>query len=418
LVRTKNCKDTGDFMKTQKLKHILPLLILILTLLAAGCQPGTPALAPTVGAAQDFPTLAAPAAVETSSEQPAPTSAPVNDPLANCPKEEPGKSLYVSELNGFCFLYPAGFTLEPDELRPNEVIKLVGPTEPEKPKSMERATTYLFVASNGAAGDLADSAAYVQKWRDLNQAELEYTDLTEQAAVIGGQPAVVLAGLPGMIRQQRGYVISNGYKYSLTVSPQPGFTPDLEESISLVWDTVTASIVFFPPLLPRETVRAEDVCPQAAQDTQLYINELEGYCFLFPQDFEPVPDFNGRLVGGPNLGNWQGFENIQAALTVGSYPMLAGEVFDNPRDILAPRSDIDPASVEDRTIGGARAVFYMHQPQVGPWTSRQIIAVKNERVYTILSDPWEPERWPEAVPYLENVWETVTSSIRFFTPWN
>jgi hypothetical protein len=403
-------------MSDQAFKQTIIVILLAVTLLAAGCQSADVAPASTVET--DTTATAIPtAASHNIVTEPVPSSTPNTDKLALCPREEAGKSLYVSEIHGFCFLYPAEFQFQTNELRPNEVIKLVGPTEQPKPKQMEVATVLFWIANNGTA-DVADSAAYANKWREVMLEPMEAAELVEETAVIGGQPAIVLKNLPGMISRRSGYVVANGHKYTLTLLPDLNFARELEQPAALAWDTITSSIVFFPPILTRETIRAENVCPQALEGTRTYASEREGYCFLYPQDFEPIPDITGRIEGGPNLGNWQGFENIRTALTVGSYPQLAENVYDNPRDMLTQRSHINSDEVQDRTIGGARAVVFRDSPPGGPWASRQAIIVVDGRTYTVLSDPWEPERWPEAMPYLDNVWETAIGSMTFFTPWN
>ncbi len=402
-------------------RFTFPVLFLILVLaLVSGCRPGVdftstqPAAVPPGESVPATPNAAgAPDAINTPAEE----SQAGADPMANCPREEPGKRLYASEINGFCFLYPEGFTIQPDELRPDEVVKLVGPREEAGPKQMEVATVTLWVASNGRA-DVPDSAAYAQKWRAMYIAPGDPAEIGQSTAQIGGHPAVVLDGLPGMILQRAGFVVANGFKYSMTISPQPGFVSELDEPVRQAWDMMAASMYFFPPLIPRETALVSHVCPQAGPGTKLLVQEAEGYCFLYPEDFYLNRDFNARVEGGPNLGNWEGFENVHVSLTVGGYPMLASDKAQTPRDHAARISDVDPNSVQDRTIGGAQAVVFKVDPQVGPWASRQAyILTESGRVYTIVNDPWEPERWPESSAPFEAVWETVTGSLTFFTPW-
>ena len=42
------------------------------------------------------------------------TATPALDVSSLCPTETEGATLYVSTENGVCFLYPAGFEIEPD----------------------------------------------------------------------------------------------------------------------------------------------------------------------------------------------------------------------------------------------------------------------------------------------------------------
>lgn len=218
----------------------LAFLVLVFLLALVGCQPAAPPGHPeATEPASSQPTAtenaSLPAATETPVLEPGPEV--TADPLANCPGEEAGKRLYTSEINGFCFLYPDGFTIQPDELHPDEVVKLVGPTEEAGPKQQEVATVTLWVANNGPA-DVADSAAYAQKWRELNVPAGDPNEITQESTTIGGHPAEVLDWLPGMIRQQTGFVVADDNKYTVTISPAPGFVTDLDEPVKQAWNTV------------------------------------------------------------------------------------------------------------------------------------------------------------------------------------
>ncbi len=406
------------------LKRSTFLFLALLLPFAAGCQPvnvPAPVLPSATVQAASLPAVTDTVAVKSTAVPQAettPVSSTTADPLANCPREAPGLRLYANPLNGLCFLYPDTFTIQPDELRPQEVVNLVGPQETPGPKQMELATVHVYVASNGPA-DVSDSAAYAQKWRSVFISPQDPVEINQASLNMDGIPAVVLNGLPGMIQAQTGFVVANDYKYTVTISPQPGFVSELNESVTKAWETVTSSIVFFPPLIQREVRLANQVCPQAAEGTKRLVQEAEGYCFLYPADFETDPAFSGRVEGGPNLGNSSDFQNVHVSLTLGAYPLLASDLVQAPREILALRLDVDLNSVQDRTFGGARAVVFKSNPEGGPWASRQAIIVTNEkRVYTIVNDPWEPERWPESMAPFAAVWQTVTGSLTFFTPWN
>ncbi len=406
-------------MLEHRFKFFILFLILVLALVS-GCQPAVDSNSPqleTTTPGESLPAPTEPGDAPEATSTPAEEIPAAADPMANCPREEAGRHLYASEINGFCFLYPDGFTIQPDELRPDEVVKLVGPREEPSPKQMELATVTVWVASNGRA-DIANSAAYAQKWRALNIPPGEPVELAQEIGSIGGYPAVVLDGLPGMIAQRAGFVVANDFKYMLTISPQPGFVGELDEPVRQAWEMITSTISFFPPLIPRETAQVSAVCPQPGAGTLLLVQESDGYCFLYPADFALNRAFNARVEGGPNLGNWEGFENVRVSLTVGAYPMLASDKAQSPHEYAAGIYDVDPGSIQDRTIGGARAVVFKVDPPLGPWASRQAyILTDSGLVYTIVNDPWEPERWPESSAPFEAVWETAVGSLTFFTPW-
>ncbi len=94
---------------------------------------------------------------------------------------------------------------------------------------------------------------------------------------------------------------------------------------------------------------------------------------------------------------------------------LAFEV-ESPVELLEPRMDtIEPGSIEEVIIGGNRAVIFRNT--AGPWASRQAMILVDGFIYTIVAQPFEPVRYPDGMPLLDRLWETVTESLVFFDPW-
>jgi hypothetical protein len=46
----------------------------------------------------------------------------------------------------------------------------------------------------------------------------------------------------------------------------------------------------------------------------------------------------------------------------------------------------------------------------------QSYSITNGLVYSIWASPYDPERYLEAVGNLDRIWQTVTDSLRFFSP--
>jgi len=307
-------------------------------------------------------------------------------------------------------LYPDNFTIQTDQLRPDEVLFLLGPRETDKPKTQEEISVVMTIAYNGPADGL-DSAGYARKWHELYRAS-EGAPYDDQQATVGGLKAVVLSNLPGFVAQRSAFVVANGIKYQITLSPQPEDMPELAEAASKAWEIVTGSIYFFPPQNQRPVKRAEQVCPKESGDMRLYSDEINGYCFLYPADFAPDPAFPGMVKGGPVLGQWEAGDVI-TYVALGTFGHFEGQT---PRQVLEPRMDqIDAASVQDATIGGYPAVTF--RSFQGPWPSRQAMIVVDSDVYTIVGEPWDPQRYPDGIPYLDRLWEAVTGSLAFFEPW-
>ncbi len=367
--------------------------------LTAGTQP-----APAATTAVPAETLAP---VETT---PAPIKTVVSNPGDVCPTPAEGTSLYRNKENGYCLLYPTSYTAKPDEQRPDQVITLLGPRETDKPKTQEEIAISLSIAFNGPADGL-DSAGYARKWYEYfaGGSSIPYAG---QPISVGGQPAVMLKDLPGFVAQRSAFLVANGNKYQITLSPQPEDMPELAKAASLGWDTVTQSIVFFQPESQREVKRPDEVCPKESAEMRQYRDEVNGYCFLYPSDFAPDPQFPGMIKGGPVLGQWEAGD-IRTYVAAGTFGYLPGQT---PRQVLEPRVDlIDATSVQDATIGGYPAVIF--RSFQGPWPSRQAIIVVAGNVYTLVGEPWDPEKYPDGIPYLDRLWEAVTSSMTFFDPW-
>ncbi len=368
--------------------------------------------AATVGPAiTDAPTTEPPTQVPPATTTP-PDPIVTIDPAALCP--QPGSiadtSLYVSRENGFCLLVPAGFSLRSELLRPDDVIELVGPTQAMGPKQQEGVSVYMRVEYNGPA-EAMDSAAYAQEWHKRFAAPDEPFEASQ--ATVNGQPATVLRNLSGFARQRAAFVIANGARYRISLMPQPEDMPELAEPAGRGWETVLSSLVFFPPARPVQAVRAEEVCPAETTDAKLYTHEIDGYCFLYPADFTAQVDFPGTVSSDVVVGQWEGGD-VRPSLTVGNY---FGEPGLTPQQLLDKRIEfVQAGSIQDAIIGGYPAVTYIDIN--GAWPSQQAIVVADAgRSYSVLAQPLDPARFPDAPPYVQRVWETVTGSLVFFDPW-
>jgi len=398
----------------RKISYSLAFVFLVISSLA--CNSLLPARSSTESPDVDQPltTTQEPAAtVERpipSTEEPAETQ-PVASPIpaVSCPDAGVGMTVYTSEWNGFCFTFPAYFTPTLQTEGNSETIVLQGPRQAPQPKLQEYASVRLEVSYNGPADGL-DSAGYAGKWTEYFG---PFENLEQELVSVAGLPALQVKHLPGFTRQLGIFVIANGIKYRIAVSPEPGEVPELDEHVLRVWEEVTRSIVFMPPTNDRQVIRPEDVCPQENADARLFTRLVDGYCLLYPADFEPGPDFPGNFVGGPVVGNFEGFGDIRTSITVGTYGSFAGQT---PRQILEPRlSMVDPASVQEVTIGGYPAMIFVDPRD--PWPSKQAMIVVQGFAYTVLAQPLDANRFPLAAEPLDRAWNTVISSLAFFDKW-
>jgi len=376
----------------------ISMVVAVLLSTALACSlPGSAQPTPTIG-----PTEPAPTAVSSA------TPSPVPDPSSLCPAETAATRLYLSLRNGLCFLYPSHYELQPDYERPDDVITLIGPLA--DPQAQETIAVSLSVAYNGSSDGMT-SPQYAARWEEIHQAPSEVPGYAE---TIAGEPGWTLNGVPGYGLERRAFLIVDGFRYSILLVPVPEEVPALEQEANLIWETVTASLVFFPPQGAADYVYAEQVCPEESADARLYVSLRDGYCLLYPADFEPDESFPGSFTGGPVVGVVEGWGEIRTSLTFGTFGAFPGST---AREVLAPRLEfIDAASVQDTSIGGAQAVVF-RDPR-GPWVSRQAMIIYRDFVYTIVAQPWEPERFPSGIEYLDRVWDMVTGSVAFFNRWN
>jgi len=53
----------------------------------------------------------------------------------------------------------------------------------------------------------------------------------------------------------------------------------------------------------------------------------------------------------------------------------------------------------------------------GPWLQRNATVVVDDRYYTFVIQPWDPNLFPQALPDVERLWNTASQSVAFFDPW-
>lgn len=391
-------------MKPTADRHPLSLLVAALLAGALACnlpgsgaetpEPIQPAIEPTV------PATATAIPIE-------PSETP--DPAALCPVATDELALHFDPSNGVCFLYPAEYEISDGFERPDRVVTLLGPrSEPVAQKSF---AVILAVEHNGP-----DEGMTASEYADRASALFNLpADGPREQVTVAGAPATVLHNLPGaFVSERRAFLVANGERYALSLIPEPGEIPDLTDESNRGWSVLLDSIVFFPPQNPPAYVRPDDVCPSPGADTLLFFDLADGFCYLYPNDFEVDTILPGRIVGGPVLGSVEGFDEVRTSLTLGTFGLFPGST---PREVLEPRLGInaDPNSVEDLEVGGWPAVFY--RSTTGPWDSRNAIIVVDGYVYTIVNQPWEPQRWPQGIVWLDRLWDSVTGSAAFFTRW-
>ena len=385
-------------------KRIVFIAFLILALAACNTGAATDASPATPGV-NDNGLTAEPAATEN-----AVASA---DPTAACPQATADTQAYVSQENGFCFLAPATMrSSEGDPISSPDTAAFFGPAaNPNIPQP----TGAMISVSIMAPSEGLDSAAYAKKWLDTNYPITDGLDLKMADATMGGLPVAVVSNIPGEAHRQIAFVVANGFRYTITASPQPGDFPEIDDEVNAAWKTITESIVFFPPSVTPTVVSPARACPKPVADTALHIDNQIGICFLVPASFSKMPDYTSGFQGAAVLGDIDG-RPLHAELT-----LIDGgvDVDQTPRQLFEPRlndkthPNIDLAGAQDTTLSGFPAIVWT---EGDPLTSRQAIIVANGHQYYIVNQPYNDPDYRGGEADVELVWQTVTSSLAFFTP--
>jgi hypothetical protein len=357
--------------------------------------------------------------VEPPPQQDQPTAQPTVpavtlDPITNCPTPIGDTQLYINREDGYCFLYPGGFSITTSDFPPYPSLNITGAqVVTPAPSQMEG---FLFAAMNinrNGPPEGMDATSYATRWLELFA---RGTTLTQEPFPMEGVSAVMVRNVPSYGSQRSAFIVSPWARYTIDLFPEPEFSdPLIAMQANLVWDAVLDSIKFFEPQSPGDYVRADDICPAAGSGQRAYRNLVDGYCYLYPDDFTEDPTFPGRIIGGPIWGDLGDFQDVQTNMVVGTFGKADGQT---PRDMLYARpSDMyDSSSLLDTTMGGNPAVVFTNI--AGPWHARDaIIVTSSDAVYTIVSQPLEPVQFPHGIPYLDRLWSKITSSLQFFSHW-
>jgi hypothetical protein len=349
----------------------------------------------------------------TETQQPTATAEPTNtsvSPPPECPEAGDGAALYVSEENGYCFLYPDQFAYSADW--PSYQPGIVTLTAPQHDPA---ESTYFFIQVMyvGQAVEVEDAQSYADIWQAVHNRP--GVVLSTEAVTVGGQPAVMIPDLRGGFVADDPYldrttfVVVGGQKYRIAMQHGIGWSRAFESEAQSTWEMVTGTLVFFPPAAVQETVTAEAVCPQSGDDTRLAVNQSSGFCYLYPADFEPSPDVTYGFTTGSVLDMVEGME-VRPVFVVGT----SGVADNLTLDEVAAQYAEDYV-MQETVIGGRPAVTYLDSSAVpGPLRTGHVLA--NGLVYTIWASPYDLDRYPEAVANLDRIWEMAAGSMAFFSP--
>ncbi len=363
------------------LYRVLVPLLSSLLVIAVGCTALPPAM----------PGDAAPEAPQQQATVAPMATAPVAgaDLLADCPSAETGMQRLINFEHGYCLTYPAEYKVEkPNESETLLVIGgLLNASDPRVHIHVEPAAGRTMEAV--AAQIVADNAGF---------------DIVQSEAQVAGQPSVVLDKLPGQEINRRVLFAYAGRLYTLTFAPADPAV-DAFRGMETLYMDILSSFTMLPELGELPVDRAVLDCLDVTRDTIAMVDKERGFCLLYPDDYqvaEPSPDevvlYAGSLM---DVSRPKVFIRVEDA---------AGRTAAQVADAIAAEFDAGVERVFGVTVGYEVAERLDNVP--GQDLSRQVIAVRGDRVYTITFVPAD-EAQGAVYREMEALYDLVLRSFRF-----
>ncbi|MDX1665171.1 MAG: hypothetical protein R3272_15370 [Candidatus Promineifilaceae bacterium] len=337
-------------------------------------------------------------------EEPA-AGAPGGDVLAqipfSCQAHDESRAPYLFLPGGFCLQYPRTFRVGSFTAAGSEGVIFYGPALSEGPQPLHATLTLEMVGpANGRT-----LAAVVEE----ATAEFSGLDITPQEVQFGGESALLLENMPGVVQQRVLYTIHDETVYRVAVSPTDAELSEAASDVELVWSTVRDTFTF----ITDETAALFSACPDSAD---AYVNVMHGFCFQMPEGATIIqPTILGAVsvhVGPvfPAAGTIQPFMMLEPFGAVEGQSLEAfvdSIVGEHPTDELPEPQPI--------TIGnGIEAIVVEDLPNRD--SNRHLFVMHNGQPYHFDLFPSDPENFPEETEEAVALWNTVLDSFAFFLP--
>lgn len=155
--------------------------------------------------------------------------------LGGCPISDGTTSPYLKLEDGYCLLYPSHFRV--GDVYP-AVTSFYGPPTGLEAESLQVGMTILI---EGNANGLPVVDVVENKLGDLLAQGIE---LNSTVGTLGGEPAIVIEGIPGRFATRQLYAIHNGLIYHVTVYPTDPSRPEAAADVERVWTLVLGTFTF------------------------------------------------------------------------------------------------------------------------------------------------------------------------------
>jgi hypothetical protein len=199
-----------------------------------------------------------------------------------------------------------------------------------------------------------------------------------------------------------------------TPTSQPSLTDEktLTETLSGQWmDTETGQIV----QAGDRDVPLPASCLLGSEHSLLYVNLVDGYCLRYPARFrvgDVYPPGIANLYGPPLDPHPLSPVMAAASLIVGE--PIGDRTLSEAADLWLDRRQTQlPTRRIDGILGGEPAEIVEYQGELSG--VRTIFALYEDRLYALSFYPVD-ERFPQAAPDVEELWQTVSDSFAFLPP--
>ncbi len=369
-----------------KCKPIFFYFLFVLLLALAACNPagGTEPAADT--AANPGDAAAVPTETGTVSDKVS---------VANCAEAMPGAYQLIYAAQGICFLYPDNYDVFQGE-EGGLTLYVRSPLNTEAPLA-----SISFEPLNGRSDLVSD---YLP---DINLAVT-----TLPTVNLGSEIATVLDDLPGQDTNRRILAVHDDRVINIMIArigAEYGAVGEQAEALSRM---ITDSFQFIG-IEPEAPLLAGPECPEAAVGTTLFTNAEDGFCLLLPDGYAVDDSLTTENGGGETAV-------YVDSLMDSAHPRLFITVEDaNGRTLEEVTTDkaaeieaivgANPMWTFGLMLDGVPANQFDQVP--GQDLSRQVVLVRNGRLYTLTFIPDDPAA--DAYAEMQTLYDTVMDSFSF-----
>jgi hypothetical protein len=164
-----------------------------------------------------------------------PTNGAVAAPADACPTETTDMKLLVNNENGYCVLYPAGYSTD----IPNHIV--INPASATADTPGDAWSRFMIEPAAGR------TAAQVADGKIADGETILGVTIPRKDVLVNGVPAVVVDGLPGVDSARTVFIVSNDRLYTLIFMPWfPSNDPSQPTPLESLYTIVMSTLHFLP----------------------------------------------------------------------------------------------------------------------------------------------------------------------------